>query len=55
MMKDKKKTQEIVCILCEQKGFLSISGIVGLNSMWELQLNSLKNFLLLAKAYTIAN
>ena len=34
----KKKTQEIICIFVLVNGFLSVSGIVGLNSMWELLL-----------------
>ena len=33
--KKKKKTQEIICIFVLVNGFFSVSGIVGLNSMWE--------------------
>ena len=34
----KEKTQEIIGIFVLVNGFLSVSGIVGLNSMWELLL-----------------
>ena len=58
----KEKTQEIIGIFVLVNGFLSVSGIVGLNSMWELlligrlsmspicSLSSQQNFLLLGKA-----